>query len=195
MTHNFLEITCTYFTYSKHKIRQYTVHRKCTVYTEITCSDSAESHQPHTKSHQLRTMNACGHINSIPWLYVVTSTPFHECTQFVNSVKSLQFNQRILRPIAYIHGTDLMRFGRVTLRSTKISIKWLWPIKVTLEVTKRHQWFFVELPLKWDSRHSSLPIRIEWVHSRPSLQMSAFLLRVTPQKNILSWPSECNCAF
>jgi hypothetical protein len=37
-----------------------------TVYTEITWSDFAESHQPRTKSHQLRTMNARGHINPIP---------------------------------------------------------------------------------------------------------------------------------
>jgi hypothetical protein len=53
----------------------------CTVYTETTWSDFAESHQPHTKSHQLRTMNARSHINSVPWLYTVTSTPYQEWTR------------------------------------------------------------------------------------------------------------------
>ncbi len=69
----------------------------CAVYT-VKCTQN------------LRTMNASGHINSVPWLYAVT--PF-------------------------IQGTELMRLGKVTLRSTKISIKWLWPVKVTLEVIKR----------------------------------------------------------
>ncbi len=41
---------------------------KCAVYTVhfYTWSDLAESHQQHAKSHQLRTMNARGHINSVP---------------------------------------------------------------------------------------------------------------------------------
>jgi hypothetical protein len=128
-------------------------------------------------------MTLCGHINSVPWLYAVTPTPYHECTQFVDSVKPLSFslNRGFFGPIAYIHGTDygvgvtafihgteLMQFGKVTLRSTKISLKWLWPVKVTLKAIKRRLlvfcWSCDESPLKWDkknSRASSLPLRIE----------------------------------
>jgi hypothetical protein len=51
-----------------------------TLYTETTERDFAESHQPHTKLNQLRTMNVCGHINSVKSLYTVTTTPYHECT-------------------------------------------------------------------------------------------------------------------
>jgi hypothetical protein len=41
---------------------------KCAVYTVhfYTWIDFAESHQQHAKSHQLRAMNARGHINSEP---------------------------------------------------------------------------------------------------------------------------------
>jgi hypothetical protein len=39
----------------------------CAVYTvPCTQNDFAESHQQHAKSHQLRTMNARSHINSVP---------------------------------------------------------------------------------------------------------------------------------
>ena len=42
----------------------------CTLYsvqcTQTTWNDFAESHQPRAKSHQLRTMNARRHINSVP---------------------------------------------------------------------------------------------------------------------------------
>ncbi len=68
-----------------------------------------------TRSNQLRTMNERGHTNSVPWMNAFTPTPYYECTQFVNSVKPLLF-----RPIAFIHGTELMQFGKVALRSTKI---------------------------------------------------------------------------
>ncbi len=151
---------------------------------------------------KLRTMNARGHINSIPWLYAVTSTPYHEWTRshqlrtmipWMNAVTPtpyhdsmnerghtnsvpwmhavcrlrqvtfIQFNQRIfwancvhswygVGVTPFIHGTELMRFGKVTLRSKKISIKWLWPVKVTLEVIKRRLmvfcWSCDEDPLK-----------------------------------------------
>jgi hypothetical protein len=122
------------------------------------------------RSHQLRTMNERGHNNSVQWMNAVTPTPYHECTQFVDSVKPILF-----RPIAYIvhswygvgvtafiHGTELMRFGKVALRSTKISIKWLWPVKVTLEVIKRRTiifcWSWDEGHLKWDKKISESPV-------------------------------------
>jgi hypothetical protein len=39
----------------------------CTLYSvQTTWNDIAESHQPHAKLHQLRTMNARSHINSVP---------------------------------------------------------------------------------------------------------------------------------
>ncbi len=39
----------------------------CAVYTvQCTQNDFAESQQQHAKSHQLRTMNALSHINSVP---------------------------------------------------------------------------------------------------------------------------------
>ncbi len=118
-----------------------------------------------TQSHQLRTMNARGHIKSVLWMNAVKSTPYHECTECVDSVKSLsiQFNQKVfwtscvhswygVGVTAFIHRTELMWFCKVTLRSTKISIKWLWLVKVTLEVNKRRLmvfcWSCDEGPLK-----------------------------------------------
>ncbi len=108
----------------KEKIRQMNFH--CTVYTGTTWIDFAESHQ-------LRTMNARCHINSVPWMTAVTSTPYyewtrshysvpwmtaitstpyHECRQFVDSVKPLLF-----RPIAYIHCTEFVWQRSVMVRS------------------------------------------------------------------------------
>jgi hypothetical protein len=133
----------------------------CTVYTETPYHEC-------TPSHQLRTMTLRSHIHSVPWMNAVTPTPYHECTQLADSVKSLSFSftRGFFGPIAYIHGTELvtvgvtpfihgtelMRFGKVTLRSKKISIKWLWPVKVTLEVIKRRLlvfcWSCDEDPLK-----------------------------------------------
>ncbi len=149
----------------KEKIRQMNCY--CTVYTGTTWNDFAETHQ-------LRTMNARGHINSVPWMTAVTLTPYHECTQFVDSVKPLLFRPNCVHSwygvgvTAFIHGTELMRFGKVALRSTKISIKWLWPVKVTLEVIKRRTivfcWSCDEGHLKWDKKNfraSSLQIQIE----------------------------------
>jgi hypothetical protein len=53
----------------------YSVHRN---HIEWLCGITP----PHTKSHQLRTIKERGHINFVPWLYVVTSTPYPEwmCT-------------------------------------------------------------------------------------------------------------------
>ncbi len=135
----------------------------CAVYT-VQCT------------HKFRTMNARGHINSVPWMHAVTSTPYHDFTQSpqlrtmnerghtnsvpwmhavcrLRQVTFIQFNKRIfwancvhswygVRVTPFIHGTELIRFGKVTLRSTKISIKWLWPVKVTLEVIKRRLMVF-----------------------------------------------------
>ncbi len=135
--------------------------------TQKPHSDFAESNQPHTKSHQLRTITLRGH-NSVPWMNAATQTPYHECsTQFVDSVKSLSISltRGFFRPIAYIHGTELvwprsfmelMQFGKVILWSTKISIQWLWPNKVTSKVNKRRPkffcWFCDEGPLKWEEK-------------------------------------------
>ncbi len=49
----------------KEKIRQMNFH--CTVYTGTTWNDFAESpYHECSRSHQLRTMNDRGHINSVP---------------------------------------------------------------------------------------------------------------------------------
>ncbi len=60
----------------------------------------------------------------------------------------------------------------MTLRSTKIRIKSLWPVKLTLEIIKRGLlvfcWSCDEIPLKWEKKHvraSSLWIGIEWDYS------------------------------
>ncbi len=57
----------------------------------------------------------------------------------------------------------------LTLRSQKISIKWLWPVKVTFKVIKWRLlvfcWSCDEGHLKWDKKNcraSSLSLRIEW---------------------------------
>ncbi len=170
----------------KEKIRQMNFH--CTVYTGTTWNDFAELHQ-------LRTMNARGHINSVPWMTAVTSTPYHEWTLshylrtvnecgLTNSVPWMHAVCRLRKATfiktncvhswygvgvtAFIHGTEFMRFGKVALGSTKISKKWLWPVKVTLEVIKRHTivfcWSCDDGHLKWDKKFflaSSLQIQIE----------------------------------
>jgi hypothetical protein len=70
----------------------------------------------------------------------------------------------------------------VTIRSwcdhVKISIKWLWPVKVTLKVIKRRLkvfcWSCDGAPLKWNKKNcrtSSLSLRIKWASSRLSIRM------------------------
>jgi hypothetical protein len=59
--------------------------------------------------------------------------------------------------LSFMVCTQLMRFGKVTLRSTyKNSIKGLCPVKVTLNVIQRPQMVLCsswdEGPLKWDKR-------------------------------------------
>ena len=77
-----------------------------------------------------------------------------------------------------VHFTELMWQRKVTLRSKKIRIKWLWPVKVTLKVIKRHLlvfcWSCDEIPLKWEEKNfraSSLWIGIEWDYSWPTPEM------------------------
>ncbi len=60
----------------------------------------------------------------------------------------------------------------------KISIKWLWPVKVTLKAIKRRLqvfcWSCDGVPLKWNkknSRASSLLLRIKWALSCLSIRM------------------------
>jgi hypothetical protein len=61
----------------KHKIRQPNEFY-CTLYS--------------VQSHQLSKVTLRGYINSVLGLYAVTPTPYYECTQFVDSVKSLSFS-------------------------------------------------------------------------------------------------------
>ncbi len=60
----------------------------------------------------------------------------------------------------------------------KISIKWLWPVKVTLKVIKRRPkvfcWSCDGVPLKLNKKNrraSSLSLRIKWAHSHLSVRM------------------------
>ncbi len=109
-----------------------------------------------TRSHQLRTIDERGgHTNAVSWMHTVC---------WLRQVTFIQFNQKIfwtncvhlwygVGVTVFIHGTELMRFGKVTLQSTNLSIKWLWLVKVTLEVIKRRHlmvfcWSCDEGPLK-----------------------------------------------
>ncbi len=117
--------------------------------TPAACQIPSTLYHECTRSHKLRIMNARSHINYVQWMDAVTPTLYHECTQFVDSVKSLSFSltRRSFGPIAYIHGTELCdcvhSWYRVNAiwwsdhrEYTKISIQWLWPVKVTLKVIK-----------------------------------------------------------
>ncbi len=176
-----------------------TVH--CTVYTDhvewlcgITpapCQIASTPYHECTQSHQLRAMNDRGYSNSVPWMYTVTQTLYHE---WPGSHQLRTMNARSLStPSSHfhsdqswyrvgvtpvIHGTELMRFCNVALRTTKIRIKWLWPVNVTLEIIKRRLlvfcWSCDELPLNWEEkifRASSLWIGIEWDYSWPPSEM------------------------
>jgi hypothetical protein len=116
-----------------------------------------------TRSHQLRTMNERGHTNSVPWMHAVCR--LRQATFIQTNCVHSWYGVGVT---AFIHGTELMQFGKVALRSTKNSIKWLWPVKVTLEAIKRRTivfcWSCDAGHLKWDKkicRASSLPLRIE----------------------------------
>ncbi len=101
---------------------------QCTVYTETTWNDFAESHQLHTKSHQLRTMNARRHTNFVQWMNAVTLTPYREWMRgHTNSVPWMhtvcRFRQATfiltnwvhscygVGVTAFIHGMEFMQFG------------------------------------------------------------------------------------
>jgi hypothetical protein len=58
-------------------------------------------------------MNVRGHTNSILWMYAVC---------WLRQVTLIQFSRRIFGPIAYIHGTELIRFRKVTLKVPKCEI-------------------------------------------------------------------------
>ncbi len=100
-------------------------------------------------------------------------------------------NRRRVCPPSFVWGggAHLPACEGVTLRSwcdrikwpygvKKISIKWLWPVKVTLKVIKRPLmvscWSCDGVPLKWNKKNcraSSLSLRIKWAYSRLSIRM------------------------
>ncbi len=61
----------------------------------------------------------------------------------------------------HIQCTELVWQRKVTLRSQKISIKWLWPVKVTLKVIKRRlkvfRWSCDGVLLKWNKKIAKPP--------------------------------------
>ncbi len=96
-------------------------------------------------------MNDRGHTNSVPWMHAVCrlcQATFIQ-TNCVHSWYGVG-----VTPV--IHGTELMRFCKVALRSTKIRLTWLWPVKVTLEIIKRRLlvfcWSCDEIPLTWEEK-------------------------------------------
>ncbi len=120
-----------------------------------------------TRTHQLRTMNDRGHTNSVPWMHAVCR--LRQATFIQTNCVHSWYGVGVT-PV--IHGTELMRFCKVALRSIKIHIKWLWPVNVTLEIIKWRLlvfcWFCDEIPLKWEEKNfraSSLWIGIEWDYS------------------------------
>ncbi len=60
------------------------------------------------------------------------------------------------------HFTELMWPCKVTLRSKKISVKWLWSVKVTLKVIRRRLkvfcWSCDGVPLKWNKKIAEPPV-------------------------------------
>ncbi len=96
-------------------------------------------------------MNDRGHTNSVPWMHAVCR--LRQATFIQTNCVHSWYGVGVT-PV--IHGTELMPFCKVALRSTKICIKWLWPVNVTLEIIKRHLlvfcWSCDEIPLKWEEK-------------------------------------------
>ncbi len=47
---------------------------------------------PYSRQRPLLKVTLRNYINSVQWMYAITPTPYNECTQFVDSVKSLSFS-------------------------------------------------------------------------------------------------------
>jgi hypothetical protein len=96
-------------------------------------------------------MNDRGHTNSVPWMQAVCR--LRQATFIQTNCVHSWYGVGVT---LVIHGTELMRFCKVALRSTKIRTKWLWPVTVTLEIIKRRLlvfcWSCDEIPLKWEEK-------------------------------------------
>ncbi len=111
-------------------------------------------------------------------LYVAQSR--QSARLFLQSSELVPQPQEMVSPLLWFRGGDTLACGwgvhfaelmwprKVTLRS-KIRIKWLWPVKVTLKVIKRRLlvfgWSCDVVPLKWNKKNcraSSLSLRIDW---------------------------------
>jgi hypothetical protein len=89
-------------------------------------------------------MNDRGHTNSVPSMHAVCR--LRQATFIQTNCVHSWYGVGVT-PV--IHSTELMRFCKVALRSTKICIKWLWPVNVTLEIIKRRLLVFL-LILWWN---------------------------------------------
>jgi hypothetical protein len=58
--------------------------------------------------HQLRTMTLRGHIDSVPWLYDITSTPYHEWTHS-HQLRTMN-SHSLLTPSSHFHSLNQMIF-------------------------------------------------------------------------------------
>ncbi len=82
-------------------------------------------------AHQLRTMTLRGHINFVKSLYVVTPTPYHECTQLVQNILWLNWIKVTWRSqqTAFIHSTELVWPRTFMVRSWCDHVKWLYGVQ------------------------------------------------------------------
>ncbi len=122
----------------------------CTVYTEwlfritsAACQIASTSYHECTQSHQLRTMNARGPINSVPGTMNVrshtNSVPWMHAVCRLRQVTFIQFNQRSFGPIAYIHGTELVWLRSFIVQSWCDLVKWPYGVQNRHKVTLTSQ--------------------------------------------------------
>ncbi len=99
----------------------------------------------------LRKVTLRSHINSVPWMYAVTPTPYNECTEFsedfLNQLRTFMVRSWCDRVkwlcgvdvTAYIQGTELIRFRKVTLSGfcvhCKPTVAFIWRIFMFLLYT------------------------------------------------------------
>ncbi len=124
----------------------------------------------------LRKVTLRSHINSVPWMYAVTPTPYNECTEF---------SKRIFwTNCVYIHGTELVWPRKVTLRSWRDRVHSRYGVD---SIPQSHsKWFLCTLyTLLW---HSFGGFYVSFVHST---ELSARLFLQSSESGPPSTAGEC----
>ena len=117
----------------------------------------------------LRKVTLRNHTNSVEWMYAIgPKNPMVSLNEsdFMELVWPRTFIVRSwCNRVEWLYGVNAT--VHCTVYSKKISIKWLWSVKVTLKVIKRRLkvfcWSCDGVPLKWNKKNcraSSLPVRI-----------------------------------